>query len=451
MLNAEAEARDEGEVGMQLRPKILVVDDEIHILKAVKRLFYDDHFTIFTALSGEEALEYLASEDIAVIISDQRMPGMSGAELLHQCRKMVPNTVRIMLTGNGDLSTAKEAINDGEVFRFVTKPWEHGEFLALIRLAVEHYSLLEAKERYEAQIRAQNLELRELNEELEHRVQERTREVVAKQEEVARLYDELQESFGATIKVLTNILELGDPQVVEHSQRTAERVRNFCKQEQWSEELSRDVERAALLHWTGLINAPGEIFSKREEELDAEEQAAWEFHPLLGQQAISQIRELHRAGEMIANYTRRYDDPYFSEEHYEEDLILGSQILGITSCFERFRTRARREGRLHSPEVFHEGLAYLLEQSGELFDPGLVMAFQRMVALELEQSMSDEQSLRFRDLKPGMVLSRPLETTSGTAVAPRDMMVTRELLQRWTSMEEAVGFGPIFVWRRSSS
>lgn len=448
-LTGEFTEPGEAEATAATQVKVLIVDDEIHIQKVVKRLFLSTDFEIMTASSGEEAMEYIARGNLAVVISDQRMPGMSGSELLKYARKVAPNTVRIMLTGNGDLSTAKEAINQGEVFRFVTKPWENADFLALIRVAVEHHELLTAKERYEAQIRRHNQELQRLNEELEDRVRERTAEVVAKQEEVSELYHELQESFGATIRVLFNILELSDPQVVEHCHRTAERVRTFCDRERWPEELARDLERAAHLHWTGLVNAPDEVFSKTEMQFNAEAQAAWEFHPLLGQQAISHIKELERSGEIIGNYTRRYDDPYFQQEGYGVEFVNACQLLGIASSFERVRTRARRGGRLHTAEVIHDALGELLEKSGEVFDPNLVMAFQQMIAVELEDSMTQERTLCFEELRVGMVLSRPLETASGTAVAPRDIVVTEELLRRWRTMADAIGFHQIYVWSRS--
>src|SRR5690554_2317577 len=122
--------------------KVLIVDDETHILKAVQRLFLGQGYQVLTAPSGADAVEVFREHTIAVIISDQRMPGLSGAALLNYVRKKSPYTVRIMLTGNNDVATAIEAINQGEVFRFITKPWDHDEFLKVGGLAMEHHERL---------------------------------------------------------------------------------------------------------------------------------------------------------------------------------------------------------------------------------------------------------------------------------------------------------------------
>lgn len=436
------------------RLKVLVVDDEVHILKAVRRLFLGQDYDVTTVDNGEEARRILGEEEIAVIVSDQRMPGMTGAELLRHAKKSSPNTVRIMLTGNNDVTTAVEAINEGAVFRFVAKPWDHDEFLHLIELAIEHHELLSSKERYENYIQSQNEKLRQLNDELEDRVRERTQEVVAKGEEVSRLYSELQDSFDATIKALLCIMELGEIHVVEHCQRTAERVRLFSEFLKVDGELARELERAALLHWIGLINSSASLFRKDISELDAVEQATWEFHPLLGQQAIQHVPELREAGRFILQYLRRYDDPYFQpgepsderDEVLQEDFIMGCRILSICSAFERVRTRFDRTVKSDWSQVTKNGLKLLDEGSGSQFDPELVSRFHEMMSRELSTSRSREIVMPFDELEPGMVLARPLETAQGIPVAPRDMIITAELIERLGRFRDSNGLNAIHVW-----
>ena len=116
--------------------KILIVDDELAILKAFQRTFGHESYEIFTASSGKEALELLEKEDIDVVISDQQMPEMTGTELLATIAQIYPNTIGIMLTGYPSLNNAMEAINRGEVFRFLTKPWNDIELEIAIREAI---------------------------------------------------------------------------------------------------------------------------------------------------------------------------------------------------------------------------------------------------------------------------------------------------------------------------
>jgi len=118
--------------------KILIVDDEHPNLRALQRLFRDD-YELLLAASGEEALELLRKHDIALLITDQRMPGMTGIELLKKTVPLRPKMVRMILTGYTDLDALVEAINCGQVYRYVTKPWSNEELKLTVKRALEHY------------------------------------------------------------------------------------------------------------------------------------------------------------------------------------------------------------------------------------------------------------------------------------------------------------------------
>ena len=118
--------------------KILVVDDEPANLRSLSRLFREE-FEVFTATSGAEALELLKQHDVAVLITDQRMPGMTGIELLKNTVSIRPRMVRIILTGYTDVDALVEAINCGQVYRYVAKPWSNDDLRLTVRRALEHY------------------------------------------------------------------------------------------------------------------------------------------------------------------------------------------------------------------------------------------------------------------------------------------------------------------------
>jgi EAL domain-containing protein (putative c-di-GMP-specific phosphodiesterase class I)/ActR/RegA family two-component response regulator len=120
---------------------LLLVDDEPDILSALKRLFRREGYAIFTAASGTEGLELLASREIGVVISDARMPQMSGDEFLGKVREMHPATVRIMLSGYTDIKAVTSAVNSGELFGFFTKPWDDADLLKKVRAAFHRYAL----------------------------------------------------------------------------------------------------------------------------------------------------------------------------------------------------------------------------------------------------------------------------------------------------------------------
>jgi DNA-binding NtrC family response regulator len=118
--------------------KILIVDDESANLRALERLFRQ-HYDVLIANSGAEALDLLAQHDVALIITDQRMPGMTGIELLKKTLTVRPRMVRIILTGYTDVAALVEAINCGDVYRYVTKPWSNEDLRVTVQRALEHY------------------------------------------------------------------------------------------------------------------------------------------------------------------------------------------------------------------------------------------------------------------------------------------------------------------------
>ncbi|SRR5258707_12374059 len=124
--------------------KILIVDDEAANLRALERLFRKDHH-VLTAQSGIEALTLLEQHDVALLVTDQRMPGMTGIELLQKTVPLRPHMLRILLTGYTDVSTLIEAINCGHVYRYVTKPWNNDDLCATVRRALEHFKANKAR------------------------------------------------------------------------------------------------------------------------------------------------------------------------------------------------------------------------------------------------------------------------------------------------------------------
>ena len=149
---------------------ILLVDDEANILSALTRLLRPDGYTILRAGSGEEGLKLLAQHEVGVIVSDQRMPEMTGVEFLRKAHELYPDTVRIVLSGYTELNSVTDAINHGAIYKFLTKPWEDDLLRANIEEAFQRHEMKRENARLATELRA-------ANEELEQRVQEKTREL----------------------------------------------------------------------------------------------------------------------------------------------------------------------------------------------------------------------------------------------------------------------------------
>jgi Response regulator containing CheY-like receiver, AAA-type ATPase, and DNA-binding domains len=148
--------------GEPVKSKILLVDDEENVLASLGRALFEEPYEVYSATSGERALEIMQAHCFKVVISDERMIGMQGSEYLSLVKERYPDTVRILLTGHATMDAAVRAVNQGEIYRFFTKPWDDTEIRLAIRLAVERYDLEHENRRLLSTIKRQSLEMKVL-------------------------------------------------------------------------------------------------------------------------------------------------------------------------------------------------------------------------------------------------------------------------------------------------
>lgn len=158
---------------------ILCVDDEANVLKSLKRLFLDENYEILTAESGKDGLALLEQhQPIQVVISDYRMPEMDGVAFFKEVHDRWPETIRIVLSGYADTAAVVAAINEGQVYKFIPKPWNDDELKITIAKAVERYFLVKANNELNLELQQANYELSRIAAQLEEKVEERTEELL---------------------------------------------------------------------------------------------------------------------------------------------------------------------------------------------------------------------------------------------------------------------------------
>src|SRR5574337_781975 len=206
----------------QTSATLLLVDDEPSILSSLRRLLRPVGYRIHTAESGRAGLELLEREPVDLVISDMRMPEMDGAKFLEQVRLRWPQTMRLLLTGYADMSSTIAAINRGEIYRYVAKPWDDNELMLIVRDALEHRRLENENARLLALTQEQNDALRELNSSLEEKGRERTTELEQVNSFLNVANDKLKQNFVVSIKMFTGLMELRGGAMAGHSRRVAD-------------------------------------------------------------------------------------------------------------------------------------------------------------------------------------------------------------------------------------
>jgi response regulator RpfG family c-di-GMP phosphodiesterase len=196
---------------------LLLVDDEENVTSALVRLLRRDGYHILRASSGEAGLALLAENEVGVIISDQRMPGMTGVEFLSEVKTRYPDTVRIVLSGYTELHSVTEAINRGAIYKFLTKPWEDDLLRAHVQEAFQRYEMKRENVRLAHELQTANEALRQLNHELEQRVEDKTREVM-------RNLNVLQVSQEILEHLPVAVIGIGDDGVIAIANRSAHRL-----------------------------------------------------------------------------------------------------------------------------------------------------------------------------------------------------------------------------------
>lgn len=382
---------------------ILLVDDEENILHSLTRVLRREGYRILTASGGEEGLSLFAKENITAVVSDYRMPHMNGVEFLSIVRERYPDTMRIMLTGYADIKAVVASINRGEVYRFITKPWNDEELKIVLRDAVRQYDLVEENRRLHKLTQEQNRVLKDLNANLEQKVQERTREV-------KRLYSELEQNFFDFIRVFMNLLELKSPYLGGHSKRVAALARKLAEKIGLATDEILNIEIAAILQDIGTLGFPEKILKKLEKDMDQVEKALVEQHPILGQSTIQHIRKLYPVSLLIRHHHERYDGLGYPDNLSGEKIPRGSKIISIVDYFDSLINPWDSSERYSVERAIYE----LEKEKGRRFDPELINQFIGLLRdVKYEQFESNVIEIDIDELKEGMVLASDIRTRRG--------------------------------------
>jgi len=398
--------------------RILCVDDEANILSSLRRLFRQNGYQIAIAGGGAEGLQMLETQEFDLVISDMRMPEMDGARFLEQVFQRHPETVRILLTGYADITSTVEAVNKGQIYRYVSKPWDDKELLLTVRQALDLKALQREKLRLEALTARQNDELKALNHSLEEKVQART-------QELALANEKLKGSFITSVKVFANLIELREGNLAGHSRRVADLGRKIANKLGLSPKEAQDVFLAGLLHDIGKIGLPDHLLAKSVTQMTGDDLGAYRKHPVKGEQSLMALEELRGAATLIRAHHERFDGQGFPEGLSGLAIPLGARILALANDYDGLQIGIVAPRRL-SPE---DAKKLVAEGRGKRYDPAVVEAFLAVLG-GVEPERNPEIVVSLADLKPGMALSRDLMTRDGVLLLAADYLLDANLIRQ---------------------
>ena len=360
---------------------VLFVDDEVNILKALQRLMRNEPIQVLTANRPSEAFELIDRYAPQVILSDQRMPEMSGVDFLSSVRDRHNDVVRMMLTGYTDMTIAVEAINKGEIFRLITKPWNDDELKATLRQAFDHHDLKAEIKRLNQITREQNFKLQDMNKNLEENVRDRTKQLDGKN-------TELRTAYIQTIRALAEAIDAKDSYTRGHSERVAVYASRLGGQMGLRKELLERIYFAGLLHDVGKIGIPDAIITKPD-RLTREEYEEIKKHPEIGAKILEPVEFLRSIVPCVRHHHEWYDGCQSGyPDRLAGDLIpLPSRVILVADTVEAM-TSDRPYRKALSIDVV---AAELHKYSGAQFDPVVVDAFLRLLEDEGEAFISKDQ------------------------------------------------------------
>ncbi len=362
---------------MQLTPTapqrgILLVDDEVMVLKTLARLLRAEPFAVFTAESPEAALDVLARESIQVVISDQHMPGRNGVELLKRVRELFPDVVRIMLTGYTEMNIAVDAINEGQVHRLMTKPWNDQDMRATVRQALDTWEMRREIERLNQVAQEQNAILEELNHHLEVTVQDRTKELADK-------HDELRHAYISTVAALAEAVDAKDAYTRGHSERVGIYAVRIARQLGCKGAFIEQIYLAGLLHDIGKIGVPDEIIRKPG-RLTPEEYAIMKQHPAIGARILEPVSFLADVVPCVRHHHEWYDGSSagYPDRLSGREIPYPSRIILVADTVEAMTSDRPYRKALPIAAVEDEIRRY----QGRQFDPAVATAFLTLIERE---------------------------------------------------------------------
>lgn len=396
------------------KPCILVVDDEVNILRSMRRTLHKLDVDLLLAETPEKALELLDSRKIDVVVSDMKMPSMNGAQLLAKVAEQQPNSFRIILSGYADIESMLAAINQGKVHRYLNKPWNNDDFLNVINEGIEISQLRSENARLLELTQQQNKKLSENNQQLEKKVQLRTRQINS-------ALTRIKQHNAGLERVLYNVI-VSHPNIDgKFARQVSESALQLAKALGLPEKEQMVVRLAGLVCEIGLVGLSHELIEKSFLSLTHVQQKAFMSQANIAQVILAPLHGLEEETQIIAcqfEPVNKYPEP-----------PTGAKIISICRDYWRYIMGRIQDHNLLPIHAHREMLKY----AGVRYDKAILNTF-----LSLDNYTLDQISVGLIDsdtLKPGMILKKDLFNDLHILILPEGHVFTDNTINRLKKFE----------------
>jgi response regulator RpfG family c-di-GMP phosphodiesterase len=411
-------------------PGILIVDDEEIVRSALRETLRRERYQVVTMSDPVAALGVVREQPFSVVITDQQMPGLTGLELLAQVKVMQPDATRILITAVLSLDTVIDAINKGEIYRFIVKPWLREELLATVRNAVQRYELTRSHARLQAETQAMNEQLLGLNRSLAEQVALGVRQ----NDELAALNRILADNLQRSVELCLHSMEAFHPTLGIQARRVYQVCKAMGETLGLPAEEQKALELSAWLHDSGLVSVPRRIIRAWEETPDRLTEPEWILirnHPAVGQQLASFVHDLSAVGRTIRAHHERFDSRGYPDRLGGEEIPWLGRLLAVAVAY----ASCNEEGT--------QALETIKAGAGTAFDPRAVETFLR--AFPKAAVARKARRVVLMELQPGMVLAQGIYAANGLLLLPEGAQLNSPFLEKLRRERDVAPVDQAFV------
>jgi len=394
---------------------ILVVDDEPVVVSLLQGQLEHSGYATVGMTNPVQALEEIKQRKFSVIISDQRMPELPGLELLAHASRLQPHATRILITAVTDMDTVIDAINKGEIFRFIVKPWLPQDFLATVKNGVQRHELICQNLYLQSATQAMNEQLVELNRSLEQQVK-----LVAQQNgQLRNMNLALEHNLVHSMELCVHTMETFYPLLGNRARRVFQLCKSMAHVLQLNSEDTRALESSALLYDIGLVGVPRQIIRHWQETphtLNEAERALIEQHPILGQELAAFGSDLEIVGKIIRSHHENFDGSGYPDQLSGQNIPWMTRLLAVAVAFAS------------SPLSDAAALESLKAGADSIFDPEAVRIFFR--AHDVAVVPRKERQVVLAELRPGMVMAKGIHTYNGLLLVAQGQQLNATYIEK---------------------